>query len=275
MSAESRQDTYPPHGHILRHLRMELELRDDETLLGAMPILNDLRDEGGALRFGALATLIDVAAGTFSHELVRPDWLATTDLKLHSIRPAVRGPVTSVTRTVRNGRRSILSETIASDADGEVARGWVTYARLPRRDDTPHVEGSSRIGTKLVYVETDEPTRPTLDGYVGIERDPEHLTIHARHHPRIHNSFGSIQGGVAAILVEHVATAAGERHLGGPCRVTDLQMYYLGQTRSGPFRVDGTVLRVDERSVTVEAAVVDAGNDDLLLDLGTATAQLI
>ena len=79
--------TYPPPGHIIRHLRMDLELRSEDRLHGSMPISDDVRDAGGALRTGALATFVDVAAGTFSHEMVRPDWLATTDMKLHLRRP--------------------------------------------------------------------------------------------------------------------------------------------------------------------------------------------
>lgn len=263
---------YPPPGHIIRHLRMDLELTSDHELRGSMPILDDLRDDGGALRFGALATMVDVTAGTFSHEMVRPDWVATTDMKLHLRRPATGAEITTVTTTVRAGKRNILSATAASDEHGEFARGWVTYARLPRREDTPPVEPGSRVGRRLVYVEADDGVREPLDEYIGFRVRPDELTIDLDHTPRIHNSFGSLQGGAAAVAIERVAMLAVEREFGRPGRVTDLHLHFLGQTRAGPFRVEGTVLRGDDGSVTTQVAVLDAGNGDELLDLGTATA---
>lgn len=277
--SEKRRAPYPPPGHIIRHMRMTLELRSESELHGSMPILDDLRDAGGALRLGALATTVDVAAGTFSHEMVRPDWLATTDMKLHLCRPTTAERIETVTSTVRAGRRNILSLTVASDDVGEVARGWVTYARLPRRDDSPPVEAGSRIGQRLHYVE--DPTleteieRPMLDDYVGIRLIPDELALEVEHQPRLHNSFGSLQGGAAAVLVERLATLAAERRFGRPARATDLHIQYVGQTRAGPFRVEGTVLRVDPEAVTCEVSILDAGNDRQLLDLATVTASPI
>ena len=268
--------TYPPPGHIIRHLRMDLELRSETELHSTMPVTDDLRDSGGALRTGALATLVDVAAGTFSHEMVRPDWLATSDMKVHLLRPALSSEVRGVTSTVRAGRRNMLSATRVVDDDGEIARAWVTYTRLPRRDDNPAVEQGSRIGRRLHYVEDPsldtERARPSLDDYLGLRLEPEALALVLDHHPRIHNSFGSLQGGAAAVLVERVAMLAAERRFGTPARVTDLHIQYLGQTRSGPFRVAGEVIRDDDGSVVCEVSVLDAGNGDQLLDLATVTA---
>lgn len=148
--SESGRPPYPPPGHIIRHLRMDLELRSETEMHGTMPVSDDVRDAGGALKMGALATLIDVAAGTFSHEMVRPDWLATSDMKVHLRRPAMGDQVAIRTTTVRAGRRNIVSQTIVTDPDGEIARGWVTYTRLPRRDDSPPMDEASRVGRRLV-----------------------------------------------------------------------------------------------------------------------------
>lgn len=268
--------TYPPPAHIIRHLKMDLEVRSADELVGSMPVLDDLRDEGGALRMGALATFVDVAAGTFSHERVRPDWLATTDMKLHLLRPIVADEVRLVTTTLRAGKRSVLSRSVATDDDGEVARAWVTYLRLPRRDDSPTVPEGSRVGLRLHYVEDPdldtERDRPRLDDYVGISVADDGVSLECPHHSRIHNSFGSLQGGAAAVLLERWVLDAAERRFGEPCRVTDLHVQYLGQTRAGPFRVEGEVLRDDPASITAEVSVLDAGNDGAVLDLATATA---
>ncbi len=271
--------SYPPPGHLIRHLRMDLELRSETELHATMPISDDLRDAGGAARTGALATFVDVAAGTFSHEMVRPDWLATADMKFHLLRPALGDEVRGVTTTVRAGRRNVLSATVLADDEGEVARSWVTYTRLPRRDDNPTVEAGSRIGRRLHYVEDPsldtERERPMLDDYVGLRLAPEGLSLELDHHPRIHNSFGSLQGGAAAVLAERLGMLASEHRTGRPSRVTDLHIQYLGQTRAGPFRVDGEVLRADAESLICEVSILDSGNDDHLLDLATVTATPI
>lgn len=267
---------YPPYGHIIRHLRMDLRSTSTEQLDCTMPVSDDIRDPGGAVRFGALSTMIDVAAGTFSHDLVRPDWLATSDMKVHLTRPSFADEVMSTTTSLRAGKKLVLSLNVVEDAHGEVARSWVTYVRLPRRDDSPTVERGGLTGRRLHYVEQEKDLpRPPLDDYIGLRARPGELTFDLEHQPQIHNSFGSIQGGVATTLVEQMAAVAGQQVLGAPCRVTDLHIYFIGQTRAGPFRVEGNVLRRDEQSVTVEVSVVDAGNDDRLLDLGTATASLI
>ena len=267
---------YPPYGHIIRHLRMDLRSTSNEQLDCTMPVSDDIRDPGGAVRFGAMSTMIDVAAGTFSHDLVRPDWLATSDMKVHLIRPSFADEIRSTTTSLRAGKKLVLSLNVVEDNRGEIARSWVTYVRLPRRDDSPTVERGGLTGRRLHYIEKEDlQPRPTLDDYIGLRIGPGELTFELEHQPQIHNSFGSIQGGVATTLVERMAALAGEQELAGPCRVTDLHIYFIGQTRAGPFRVEGTVLRKDERSVTVEVSVVDAGNDDRLLDLGTATASLI
>jgi uncharacterized protein (TIGR00369 family) len=277
--------SYPPDGHIIRHLRLDLQSETTEELRCTMPVTDDLRDAGGALRMGALSTMVDVAAGTFSHDLVRPDWLATSDMKVHAMRPTYGDEIRSVTSTVRAGKRSVLSLTEVTDADGPVARAWVTYVRLPRRDDSPTIEEGHLTGRRLLYVEKDDPGpsasdsspaegRPMLDDYIGLTIREGELVFDLVHQPRIHNSFGSIQGGVAATLIERMGMLAAERSLGVPARVTDAHTYYLGQTREGPFRIEGTVLRSDATAVTTEVAVIDAGNERLL-DLGTVTASRI
>ena len=258
---------------------MDLTVVSEHELQGSMPVLDDLRDEGGALRMGALATFIDVAAGTFCHEQVRPDWLATTDMNIHLRRPALGTEVGCSTTTVRAGKKNILSSTVVFDEGGEVARGRVTYTRLRRRDDNPDVGRTSRVGMRLHYVEEpdleSEIERPNLDDYLKLQVVPDELAIELDHHPRIHNSFGSLQGGAAATLAERLGMVAAERRFGAPARVTDLHILYLGQTRAGPFRITGEVLRDDADSVTCEVDIRDAGNDGHLLDLATVRAAVI
>ncbi len=274
-SSPSSPRIYPPYGHILRHIELDQRFDGSGTLFTSMPAPSDLFDAGGYLRVGALAVLVDAAAGVLSHEQVRPDWLATTDMKLHCVRPTAAAGIESTTRVIRAGKRTILTESILGDEDGEVARAWVTYARLPRRDDTPEVETDHESNRRIHHLEDPEIERangrPPLDDYIGMRFDPNELVIEVEHNPRIRNSFGSIQGGVVAALVERMSTLSAERTLGRPARALDLHVHYLEQSTTGPFRIEGNVLRVEGRAVTTQVSIIDA-SDRRLLDLATATA---
>ncbi len=263
--------TYPPFGHILRHLELDQQFESSGQLTASMPVYDDLRDPGGAVRFGALLTLADSAAGVLSHSRVRPDWLATTDMAAHLIRPSLATQVDSVVSVVREGRRNVLSAVRMFDDDGPVAAAWVTYARLPRRDDTPTVDDDDQADRRLRYLEDKPRPRPPLDDYIGLEIGPG-LAFNLVHNDRIRNSFGSIQGGVAAALIERMGVHVAEAELGVPARATDVRLHYLGQGTVGPFRIEGTPLRVGSTEVVSEVTVVDLSNDRLL-DIGTAIAQ--
>jgi len=153
--------TYPPVDHLLRHLRMSFELRSADELVGSMPVSDDLRDPGGSPRMGAIAAFVDVAAGAFAHEQVRPDWLATTDMRVMLRRSSDADSVDVRTVAVRTGRRSVMTETQVSDGRGEFARGWVTYTRLPRRDDSPTLAGGSGVGRTFRGPGVARPGSPT------------------------------------------------------------------------------------------------------------------
>ena len=271
--SDGRRRSYPPPGHILRHLRLDQRLGPDGVLTATMPVSDDLRDERGSVHFGALLIMVDSAAGIFSHRRVAPDWVATSDLKAHWQRSSTADEVWSTTTMVRAGARNLVSRTEVADVDGPVAAAWVTYTRLPRRDDTPAVAEEQTGGEqRFVYVEPDDPPRPPFAAYLGLRARADELAIDLDLAPQVRNSFDSIQGGVAATLVERVGALAGERLLPGSSHVTDVHLHFLGQAKVGPIVAVGDVVRADELSVTTEVRVVDAGNDDRLLDLGTATA---
>ena len=81
----------------------------------------------------------------------------------------------------------------------------------------------------------------------------------------VRNSFGSLNGGVLAIVAEAAALATA----GAGFVATDLQLHYLAQTKSGPARTTTSTLRSTAHGRAVEVATVDTGNDDLLLTTAT------
>lgn len=250
-----------------------------------MPALPDLCDDGGGIRLGAICLLADYAAGITALASVTPDWPVTHDLAVHLMRPAPpEGELEATCEVVRAGRNNVISETsVVSPVVGEVARVFVTFTRLPRRDDTP----TARPGglTNLAEDLSIERPRVPLDDAVGFRRGVGPIDVSGNgpndgqaivefdHNPFIVNSLGAIQGGVIGLALERAASWAGERSLGVRCRTTDLHLHYLALGRSGPFQARAEVLRSDDAVVTSRIALVDTGDDDRLLAIGVGSAQ--
>jgi acyl-coenzyme A thioesterase PaaI-like protein len=277
--AETTNFRYPGPGHVLRYARLAIDGSTEGLVEGLLPALDDLCDAGGAIRLGAMALLVDYAAGMVAIQTVKPDWTVTHDLAMHlsGLAPPV-GELEASCRLVRAGKSNVLSETsICTPAGDEVARAYVTFTRMPRREGTPQASSQRRVN----LAEADEMPRRPLDEAVGF-RFSEPSTDRERHHwvefdhiPFIHNSLGAIQGGVVALALERGASWAGEAELGRPCRTTDLHLHYLALGRAGPFQARAEVLRRQDTSVVSRVALVDTGADDRLLALGVATAEPI
>ena len=119
---------------------------------------------------------------------------------------------------------------------------------------------------------TIQSIRLALDEYYEIRIDPDTPAFELDHHERIYNSFGSVQGGAMAALLERVAALAAERILGVPCRTVDLHFSSLAPATTGPFRVVAQPLRVEETSVLSTVELLDNGNDGRQCAVGTARA---
>ena len=265
---------YPPTRHILRHLRLCHTVDDEGNISATMPILPDLLDEGGWLRLGAIATLVDSVAGHHGVMQVAPDWVATLQLGTVLSRKAEGTEVTAECRPLRIGRNNVVTETAISDSSGEIARATCTYARLPARTNNPSV-GTGK-GQVVDYAEdNEEHPRPMLEDYLRADINPNEPVIELPHHSRIHNSFGSIQGGAVAVLADAMAAHLCRLILKTPARCTSADVHYLAQSKGGPFRVEGEALRIDQTAVTSRIRIIDVGNDNRLLDVATATATSI
>ncbi|MFN0092515.1 MAG: hypothetical protein ACKVWR_19955 [Acidimicrobiales bacterium] len=289
--AEMTWFKYPGKGHILRYARLALDGTREGLIEGLLPALPEYCDPGGAVRLGAIALLTDYAAGMLAMQTVRPDWTVTHDMALHltGLAKAMPGPdggaegageLEGYTRLVRAGRNNVVSETsVVTPGGEEVARGYVTFTRLPRRDDTPRPAGDLRIN----LIEPEDGPRAPLDQAVGFRFSaPDNEGPHPGRHwvefdhvPFIYNSLGAIQGGAVTLSLERGASWAGERELGRPCRTTDLHLHYLALGKTGPFQVRAEVLRKAAHEVVSRLALVDTGDEDRLLALGIGTAEPI
>ena len=205
---------------------------------------------------------------------VAPDWVATLQLGTVLSRKAEGTEVTAECRPLRIGRNNVVTETAISDSSGEIARATCTYARLPARTNNPSV-GTGK-GQVVDYAEdNEEHPRPMLEDYLRADINPNEPVIELPHHSRIHNSFGSIQGGAVAVLADAMAAHLCRLILKTPARCTSADVHYLAQAKGGPFRVEGEALRIDQTAVTSRIRIIDVGNDNRLLDVATATATSI
>ena len=264
---------YPASGHVLRYARLAFDSTDPSRTEGLMPALPDLCDDGGGIRLGAISLLADFAAGTSAISSVSPDWPVTHDMALHLTRPAPpEGELEAVCTVTRAGKNSVTSETsVTSPVVGEVARAYVTFTRLARRQDTPNESRLTRINlAESLHVER---SRVPLDEAVGFRLEPGYVEFD--HSPFIVNSLGAIQGGVIALALERSASWAAEQHFGRPCRTTDLHLHYLSLGKTGPFQARAEVLRTSSEVVVSRISLHDTGNDDKLLALGVGTADVI
>ena len=274
---------YPPQNHILRHLRLSHQMSSDGSLSATMPILDDLADgplaEGGWLRLGAVATLVDSVAGHHAVLVVSPDWSATLHLSTVLAARAEGSVVTARCSPLRIGRNQVVTESSVTDEAGtEVARSTCTYARLPRRDDTPVVDATARDNTVHYREDHELSPRPLLEDYLGISPVPGESRIELPMHNRIRNSFGSLQGGASIVVAEVMAThlAGMGEGAGRRSRCVFADMHYLAPARGGPFRVDGEVLARTGHMMTSRTRIFEtAGESDRLLQTATATAEYL
>ncbi len=266
--------TYPHQNHILRHLELLHRPLPDGSLEATMPTHADLCDSDGWLRLGAIATLVDSVAGHHGVQQVTPDWVATLHLGTVLDRAAVGAEVVAHCAPLRVGRNNLVTETRVSDDIGELARSICTYARLPARSDNP---AASEVGASVVEYREDEPLdpRPPLDEYVGARPRPDEPILDLDHHVRIHNSFGSIQGGAVVVLMEQAAVHLSGLETGRAARCHSADVHYLAQAKGGPFEVRAERLASAGSTVSARVKIVDVGNGDRLLSVGTVHCELL
>ena len=253
---------YPPPEHLLRDLDF------DAVVAGATHHCATYRPAGeGPTALGGLLTVVDVLAGTVCMRAIRPDWMATSGLTFHLCDTLPTGPLEVDARLLRAGRTTVTVEIlVAGPGEQPAGEGVVTFARLVRRDTNLSLESTegAEVGTRIEFP-TDR-ARPVgrgstlLDAFGWEAVDPGHGMTRTPVTPYVRNSFGAMNGGVVASLIEAAALAAAPG-----AEVQDVAIHYLMQGKTGPIETRVRPLRDagSQRSVRVE--VVDAGEDDRVM----------
>src|ERR1700722_2096727 len=96
---------------------MEAEVTSESSAKVRIPGPPHVTGPGGGVRAGVLAILVDVVGGAAALRSLQPDWMATADLTLQIVRPAV-GPFVEAEATVlRRGRTTLVVEALVFDVD--------------------------------------------------------------------------------------------------------------------------------------------------------------
>jgi uncharacterized protein (TIGR00369 family) len=288
-------DGYPPTRHFLSELGMEAEVLSEASAKVRMRVTSHVVGADGGVRAGVLATLVDVVGGSAALRALSPDWLATADLTLQVLRPAV-GPIVEARASVlRKGRTTLVVESLVfnvaedgSDIVGDdgtatpVAWSTMTFAVLP---------ASSNVSTR--QVSSDLPDRWSFTGagldmsvldtlpITVIDAGQGRVSLSARQY--LFNSFGAVQGGVMALLAEVAATEMLDAARGSdalPVVVTDLQVVYLALGRVGPIVSRSRLLDVGSGTSggSVVVDLLDQGADGRLttvINVGAASVDSI
>ncbi len=246
---------YPPARHFLSDLGMEAEVTTESSARVRIPVTPHITGPDGGVRAGVLATLVDVVGGSAALRSLHPDWMATADLTLQVVRPAI-GPYVEARATVlRRGRTTLVVEALVfdvdrdgSDVDGDgpdagadgpagspAAWASMTFAVLPGRD-VPHIQDpSSELPSRWAFTGggLEGPVADVLSISVDDAASGQ-VSLPVREYLR--NSFGAVQGGVMATLGEMAAVEllAADAGFAGLPVVTDLQVAYLSLGRVGP-----------------------------------------
>jgi len=264
---------YPPEEHVSRDLRVVFERVGDDRHL-EVDIVPELLTDCGTLDAGVAAVLIDMQAGGIALEAVAPDWIVTSDMTVHLGRPIGLEPVVGRTRTLRVGKNNVVLETsLYTDRDpSPAAIAQLGFTRILRRDDTPVIplDGPARSSFAVEGSGFDRPVYERL-GLRALNEASGHLELALTDYQR--NSIGAMQGGVVVAVATRAAQALGRETLGAPVVTTDFTAHYLALARPGPLRSTCQLVRADADAAVVRVELRDAGQDDRLCTLVTATVR--
>jgi uncharacterized protein (TIGR00369 family) len=278
--------SYPPERHLLRDLRLESERLADGRRLALLPVVPQVLDDTGAVRTGAIATLLDVAGASVALESVLPDRTATVELAYQARRPAREGPLLAVASALRAGSRQVVVDVAVFEGRGcdEPGRaraagvGTLTFSRLAQRADHAPIRISdaqrSAPGRSSMALAGSGLARPLLESAGVRALDAARGELELDNHDWVRNSFGTINGGMLAILIERAGELASRTAAGVRLGVCDLCVHYLAQTGAGPARTHVQILRADSAHAVCRVEVRDAGAGDALVALGTVTSVL-
>ena len=270
--AEPRQlpKDYPPAQHVLRDLGLWSEAGAGRPCAG-MPIVPALFGAAGACSSGALAVLVDAVAGGAALRAAPKTWIATSDMRLHWLAPARSGELVARAEALRSGRTNVVVEVEVHAAASLVAHATVAFSRLEAQGEYQQRPRDERLGRVDFGGPGTGFAQPFAAAIGARLSDAAAGVVELPLGPYVGNSLGGLQGGVAVALLDLAAEAAGGAWLGRPAATRDLAVHFLALGRSGPIRTRATRLRRVGEDVLLRIESRDAGAEDRLCTVATAT----
>lgn len=233
--------SYPPEQHLLRDLGIAGRHQPD-LAVNTIAVTPGLSGADG-VRLGVLATLLDVTGAPIALAGVRPDWIATSDLRIHRLRPCHGTQLRAETRPLRVGSRSVVVEA-ALFVDSETApcaTGRMAFARIPGSSTAATIDPAPDSRPVTFAMEGGNPLVDSIVNTCGMVLvGPGQLRFEKSDY--VINSFGTVNGGVLTLAAEVAAVSAA-----GGGDALDLAIHYLEQIGDGPVAVTAEVMR-DEGS---------------------------
>lgn len=272
---------YPPDDHLLRALATVIQLEEGGTASAWLPITPHLCGDGGGVRLGVLAMLADVVGASNLSEFIHPDRMATVSLSLQSQGEARQGPLIARSSLLRRGSRQLIVSVELRDGQGSedfargeaVAQGLLGFSRLARLPEHPDLPAPTQRPSRSEMAHSAARLdRPLLERAGVRVLDEEAGVVEIDNHDWVRNSFGTLNGGALALLVELAGERTARAQTGPHAVALDLELYYVGQSGAGPIRSRATRLRVGDGHCLSRVEVRDAGAGDKLMAVGNVHA---
>ena len=121
---------------FLNHCGIELVSMGDGQAVLAMELTDALKNSGGMIHGGAIATIADSAAGPACWSLVGDDKMAVpTDFNLSCLKSLFAGMITAEATILHAGRRFMRAEVSVKSGDDLLARAGVSFMMIDRPVD--------------------------------------------------------------------------------------------------------------------------------------------
>lgn len=250
--------SYPPERHVLRDLRVFTQ-RDEEGAVTGLPVVPELCGPSGDVRAGVLATLVDIAGGELAARSARPEWIATSDLVLHRLRRVLGKQIEARPAVVRRSRQTVVLEVALSDGGADpLGLATMTFAVVPAREAQRHLAAGDAPPRTEFALPGSGLDAPLVEKLGARCLDAASGRFELELAPYTVNSLGALQGGIAALLVDLAAEAAGGKALGSRCESSDVALNYLALARESPVRTSARVLRAGAFGALVRVETRDA-----------------
>jgi acyl-coenzyme A thioesterase PaaI-like protein len=254
---------------------MEIDLKDDGTLDGFLPVTDAIRTASGEPLLGAVATMVDMMGGMASIRACSPDRVATADMTLHLVPTGGTDELVGTMHIRRRGRRTLVVEVeLRGDRDQPAGLATISFAVLPQPPGAP-VLPAVEPGRRAMLPGAAVGSRPFAEA-VGIEHTGSGV-VETALRDQVRNSLGALNGGFLTAGIDAAAAGAAAAAFGRAAETVDLHVTFLELGRIGPIRARATLLddpghAASTGRATVTVEVTDRGRGGEVLTRASAVA---